>query len=209
MIKFNILYCIAPQYFCGFTSKKSLYSAIDFYWTLSCSSVCPCVVHCQHPYIASALRVVKLFLMSVFQHFFHHTTATPHIKHSLAMLVPHLLKITQTYSHISTIFYLPKKLFLKSWSSVSDNEKLLSYNIWKFQYLFMIRGKRVQVKTNFWNLQQFHQTCQTLVYGICRLEVWYTRSNRCSSQTPTVSHSTHRPAESESLPCSAPVEINL
>lgn len=106
-------------------------------------------------------------------------------------------------------FLFAKTFIFKSWSGVSDNEKHLSYNIWKFQYLFMIRGKRVQMKTNFWNLQQFHQTCQTLVYGICRLEVWYTRSNRCSSQTPTVSHSTHRPAESESLPCSAPVEINL
>lgn len=48
----------------------------------------------SHPYVVFALSVVEL-LVFVFQHILHYTTATPYIKHSLAMLVSHLLQHRQ------------------------------------------------------------------------------------------------------------------
>lgn len=44
-----------------------------------------------HTHIILALSVVELLLVPVFQHFLHHPTAPPNIKHRLAVLVTHLL----------------------------------------------------------------------------------------------------------------------
>lgn len=53
-------------------------------------------------YIVLALGVVELLLVSIFQHFLHHSTPTPHVKHSLSVLVSNLLHFTN--KHINIIF---------------------------------------------------------------------------------------------------------
>lgn len=39
-----------------------------------------------------ALALVELLLMSILQHFLHHTTAAPHVKHRLPVLIAHVLQ---------------------------------------------------------------------------------------------------------------------
>lgn len=47
-----------------------------------------------HTHIALALGVMKLFLVSVYHHFLHHSTATPHVKHCFSVLVSYFLHDT-------------------------------------------------------------------------------------------------------------------
>lgn len=154
------------------------------------STVFPSVFPSLRPYMTLALGVVELLLVSVFQHFLHHSTAAPHVKHSLSMLVSHLLHNTNTHTSILFSILTAKSLY-----------NICQKALWEFLDIWQL------------NLQQSHQTCQTPVFCICRSEVWCTRSSRCSSQTPAAWHSTRRPVESESLPCLTPeattVEMNI
>lgn len=89
-----------------------------------------------HPYIVIALGVVEL-LVFVFQHILHYSTATPYIKHSLAMLVSHLLHHTDNThkcSHISIVFFSADEQNLENLENkVIQNTlwELVSYLLWK------------------------------------------------------------------------------
>ena len=79
-------------------------------------------------YIVLALGVAELLLVSVFQHFLHHSAATPHVKHSLSMLVSHFLHYTQISSRINNPFlcsFLRHTRKLQQHQDQRDNNNIL------------------------------------------------------------------------------------
>lgn len=139
-------------------SKLGLDSVVALHGTVLNGSVViystafPYVFPSLHPYIVLALGVEELLLVSVFQHFLHHSTANPHVKHSLSVLVSHLLHYTN--AHMSILFSLLMDKIIK---------KIPHNALWEFvRYLLL---KLTAISSNLPNSSVPYLSIGGLIYS--------------------------------------------